>query len=354
MPVLKYKDPADSTWKPLGIPATGLIPQTQVFTANGTWTKPLNCVYVEVEVIGGGGGGGAAAVTTTGQHSGGSGGGAGGYAKMTFPAAQLASNETIVVGSGGAGGVTSGAGVAGASSTFSTGANQVTGGGGSRGEGQAVSTGVVGVFGGAGGTGSGPTGVVVAKGGPGVHRWGNASSAVSGEGGSSIYGGGGEARSGNAAGSPGFYGGGGSGGNAANGGGTQTGGKGGDGLVIVTSYCATGIAQASTDTGWISLPLTSGYSEYGPTDTPKYRIRDGFGYLTGIVKPTTGSFTAGSQVNIGNMPANVAPLQQVVIALAQNTTATGRLILLPSGAVNVYPMEVATAYAYLNMSWLLG
>lgn len=79
----------------------------QIFTVDGTWTKPAGAKVVEVKAIGGGGGGGggglglqsAAAVTT-----GGSGGGGAAAARAVITAATLPGTVAVTVGLGGFGG----------------------------------------------------------------------------------------------------------------------------------------------------------------------------------------------------------------------------------------------------------
>ncbi len=82
-------------------------PNVQVFTSDGTWTKPDGATYVEVTAIGAGGGGGSGRrAAEGGNRGGGSGGGGGMYVKAAFPASALGATEAVVVGVGGAGGTT--------------------------------------------------------------------------------------------------------------------------------------------------------------------------------------------------------------------------------------------------------
>lgn len=96
---------------------------TTVYTANATWTKSVrNPLVVKVTVIAGGAGaGGATALASSGfkQYGEGSGGGGGGTSIRTIQASLLGATEAIVVGTGGAGGNTSGGnGAAGNTSSF--------------------------------------------------------------------------------------------------------------------------------------------------------------------------------------------------------------------------------------------
>jgi hypothetical protein len=74
-------------------------PEYEVFTANGTWTKPAGVRLIEVEVVGGGGGGGGSRCTSMVA----SGGGAGGYSKKIIDVSAIGS-VTVTIGAGGTGG----------------------------------------------------------------------------------------------------------------------------------------------------------------------------------------------------------------------------------------------------------
>lgn len=129
----------------------------QIFTADGTWTKPARCKRVRVRVQGGGGSGGGAAATGVGQISLSGAGGGGGYSEKTFLATALSSTETVNVGAGGAA-ATAGAnpGNAGGTSRFATGkAYEVNATGGNGGSAGAAGSGSGNVAGGTGGVGSG-------------------------------------------------------------------------------------------------------------------------------------------------------------------------------------------------------
>jgi Repeat of unknown function (DUF5907) len=116
----------------------------QVFTADGTWTKPANFKFAEIMIIGGGGGGGSGRKgDTLTNRSGGGGGGAGAFFKITLTDADLDATEAVVVGAGGTGGVSQTAdatngnpGTAGGASTF----NGISAPGGNFGAGGTTST----------------------------------------------------------------------------------------------------------------------------------------------------------------------------------------------------------------------
>lgn len=75
----------------------------QIFTANGTWTRPT-ATTTTVTAIGGGGGGGAGRRSTSGVLStGGGGGGGGAMTVQQFRTADLSATEAVAVGAFGAG-----------------------------------------------------------------------------------------------------------------------------------------------------------------------------------------------------------------------------------------------------------
>jgi hypothetical protein len=212
-------------------------PVTQIFTANGTWTKPAGARYVEVEVVGGGASGGGSKTSAAGEHSNGAGGGAGGWSWKRFDASALAATITVTVGAGGA--AISGAnGNAGGASSFAH-TTPVAANGGAGGVSSNAASSVFGVAGGAGGTASG--GDMSVSGGAGSIAFGAAGLSTPGTGGNSYYGGGGSVTASLSGGTSGVGGAGGAYG--AGGGGafsnSTTGaasGAGAAGRVIVTTY----------------------------------------------------------------------------------------------------------------------
>lgn len=100
----------------------------QIFTANGTWTKPAGITLVIVEVVGGGGAGGGMPATVGGEAGAGSGGGSSGLCIAIIDVSAIAS-ETITIGAAGVGAVAAN-GSGGGTSSFGAHASAVGGNGG--------------------------------------------------------------------------------------------------------------------------------------------------------------------------------------------------------------------------------
>src|SRR6185369_427541 len=76
------------------------MPQVDVFTSGGTWTKPAGARWVWARVQAAGGGSGGCALTSAGQSAASGGGGGGGYCEKWIDASTLNATEAVTVGSG--------------------------------------------------------------------------------------------------------------------------------------------------------------------------------------------------------------------------------------------------------------
>lgn len=86
-----------------GLASTTVEVDEQIFTSNGTWTKPAGAIITYMYCIGGGAGGGSGGRGST-YDSGGGGGAGGGVDLQMFISAALESTCAVTVGSGGNGG----------------------------------------------------------------------------------------------------------------------------------------------------------------------------------------------------------------------------------------------------------
>jgi hypothetical protein len=244
---------------------TTVLPQNnvQIFTADGTWTKPAGAKSVTVVCIGAGGGGAGPNHTLTSR--GGSGGGGGASITRTFSASDLAGTVAVTVGAGGPGG-TNANGTAGGVSNFGTHVYAYGGGGGYKlttgtgssggGGGGSAGVGAVGaqatdVLGGLPASVAGAAGISGQGGGGDTSNVGTAAENGGGAGGGTVDG----ATDGRAGGDS-LYGGG--GGGAGGGNGTQNAGGAGGGIGYSSGNGGAGGAVATNGTAGASGVIGKG------------------------------------------------------------------------------------------------
>ena len=131
---------------PTFVTVAGTFKSMQVFTGDGTWTKPAGITLVLVKLVGGGGAGGGASGSASATAVGGGGGG-GGYVEAALDVTSIA-NSTITRGAGATGDGDGGA--TGENTVWSDGTNTLTGSGGVGGAGDGTAP-----AGGAGGAAAG-------------------------------------------------------------------------------------------------------------------------------------------------------------------------------------------------------
>lgn len=95
------------------------------------------------------------------------------------------------------------------------------------------------------------------------------------------------------------------------------------------------------DTGWINIPLASGY-EAGETGAPQYRIKNGVTYLRGSIQQTaTGQLAVDTSPGhtIGTLPAEARPAGADVVffGVPQNPAIhQARIFVWTNGTVKVF------------------
>lgn len=129
------------------------VPNEQIFTAGGTWTKPTGARWVEVICVGGGGGAPGCPATAAGEGSSSGAGGGGVTARSLLDTSALAATVAVTVGAAGAAGTSTVAGGTGGTSSFGAHVSAPGGDGGNASTATAGATGVSGGAGGSGGTG---------------------------------------------------------------------------------------------------------------------------------------------------------------------------------------------------------
>lgn len=112
-----------------------------------------------------------------------------------------------------------------------------------------------------------------------------------------------------------------------------------------------------TDTGWVNLPLASGYTEHSTPGTPKYRKIDDVVYLRGGVTNAGGSLpvdTSGSVV--ANLPAGYYPnaSHQFMGVPQSPSTSFIRWFVQSDGRVLLYVHGAATQYAGMATTFPVG
>lgn len=96
------------------------------------------------------------------------------------------------------------------------------------------------------------------------------------------------------------------------------------------------LAAAITDTGWITLPLASGYTSAGATTAGFRRVGDQVSFR-GILTRTAGSFTTTALETVATLPTRTATVfpqnsSRVFVAGYIGSTASAVIMVLVGGS----------------------
>lgn len=110
------------------------------------------------------------------------------------------------------------------------------------------------------------------------------------------------------------------------------------------------IATVASDSGWIAIPLVSGYTAYSSSETPSYRKIGNLVYLRGRVQ---GSYTTANTV-VGNLPDGYRPaIANEVRATTVGSTVGARFFVTAAGALNINSHADASGPVSIGGSYLI-
>ncbi len=102
------------------------------------------------------------------------------------------------------------------------------------------------------------------------------------------------------------------------------------------------------DTGWINLPLRSGYVAHNGR-TPQIRRKNGVTYMRGGFTTTSGTFTTATYQYAADLPSGfTAPTQNAYFVAFLGTQGTTGVVSVEGTTVRLTPSQANIQYIYLN------
>lgn len=102
-----------------------------------------------------------------------------------------------------------------------------------------------------------------------------------------------------------------------------------------TGLARSGTALSLSDSGWLDLPLESGWVAYNAAQTPKYRKVGGVVQVVGAVKPTANKAVEVSIVAVGTLPVGFRPSYRTLTLNPASGSNRVTVSAEPSGTVAV-------------------
>ena len=119
-----------------------------------------------------------------------------------------------------------------------------------------------------------------------------------------------------------------------------------DGIIV------TGL-QGGGDTGWVDINFRSGYEAFSELMPCQVRKLNGVVYLTGLLKPSSGSFAASTSVYVADLPTWAHPGGYLFMALGTTTgLSPSNCVIPPGGLIEVRMGPDSSPYVGLGgLSW---